>query len=218
MLKKTIFLIFILSILIVPQTSLALDYTATSPATTTRTTIKSTLQTLIQERQALKDEMLAKMQTFREQIQTIKDVRKKMLVERIDDRIATADARLTSKMTAALTRMSAILAKIKTKGAVLKAQGKDTTALDAAIAAAETAIANAQSAVDTQAAKTYTATIGDDATLKNTIGQMVSGFRLDIMATYKTVIDAKQAVMKALSELAKLGGVGDTATGSGALQ
>ena len=47
---------------------------------------------------------------------------------------------------------------------------------------------------------------------------MVSGFRLDIQGVHKQVVDAKQAVAKAVMELAKLGGVGNTATGSGALQ
>ncbi len=150
------------------------------------------------------------LQRFREQIQTIKDERKKLLVEKIEDHIATSNARLTTKMKNALSRMSAILQDIKVKAAGQKAAGKDTTALDNAIAAAETAIANAQAAVNTQSQKEYTTTISDDTGLKGVIGQMVSQFKIDLTATYKTVVDARQAVANVIMELAKLGGIGNT--------
>lgn len=210
MFKKTFFLISALAISIIPQASFALDNTNFPPDLPT-TTLKTTLQ---KDRQELKAEMQTKRQTFRNQINTIKDERKKLIAERIDDRVATSNARLTNKMSIALTRISNILAKIKTKRDTLKASGKDTTALDAAIAAAQDSIAKAQAAVDIQETKAYSATIGDDATLKNIIGQMISGFRLDIQGVHKLVVDAKQAVVKALSELAKLRGDGNVASGS----
>lgn len=211
MLKKI--LILIASVLIfAPQTVFALDNTATStPSTviTTRPLLQTVTQRSEQQLPNTKPEILTKLQDFREKIKTIRDTRKKQLVLRIDDRIATSNANLTNKMSEALKRMSFFLTNLATKSSALKASGKDTTALDAAIANAQTAITTAQAAVDTQKAKTYTAEITDDSLLKGAIGQMVSGFRLDIMATYKTVIDAKQAVMKAVSELAQLNGVGD---------
>lgn len=154
------------------------------------------------------------METFRAQIKTIKDVRKQILTERISDKVASSNARLTGKMDKALDHLTDILNRVKNRAADFKAQGKDTTALDQAISAAEAAIAAAQAAVDTQAAKEYTATIVDEPTLRNTIGQMVSGFRLDLQAVHKLVVDAKQAVQKAIMEAAKLRGENNTATGS----
>lgn len=217
MLKKYIVLISTLALLITPHIAQAETYNTVAGSQSAKQLLKTNLQTLKDERQTIVDTKKALMQEFRLKIAAIKDQRKKLLVERIDNRIATANANLTTKMDRALDRMSGFLETIKTRGAARKATGADTTALDAAIANAEIAITNARTAVETQKTKTYTASISGDSTLKSTIGQMVSGFRLDIQAVHKLVVDARQAVMKALSELAKLGGVGNTATGAAGL-
>lgn len=143
---------------------------------------------------------------FKQRISEIKDQRKRVITERIDNKIVNANARMTNKMTETLNKLNRILDSIQERAGNLSSAGHDTTALNNAIAQAQTAIAEAQSAVDAQAAKEYTATITDEATLRNAIGQMVSGFRLDIQGVHKKVVDAKQAVMKAISELAKLRG------------
>lgn len=181
-------------------------------------TIRDRIKTLREERKQVVSETRAdlkeKMEAFRAQIKTIKDERKQMLTERIADRVASSNARLTNRMDRALDHLTDILNRVKVRAQDFKTQGKDTTALDAAILAAESVIATAQSAVDAQKAKEYTANIVDEETLRNTIGQMVSGFRLDIQAVHKLVVDAKQAVQKAIMEAAKLRGEENTATGS----
>ena len=147
---------------------------------------------------------------FKEKIAQIKDARKKNLVERISNNITNSNTKLTSKMAQALTRMENILTNLKNKSTVFKAAGEDTAALETAIAEAGQAITTAQSAVNTQAQKEYAETISDENILRSVIGKMVSQFRLDISTTHKTVVDAKQAVSKAISEAAKLGGVGES--------
>ena len=187
-------------------------------ATSTPQTLKDRIKNLKEERQEFiketRGQMKEKMEAFKAQIRTIKDERKQILTERIADKTASSNARLTNKMDKALDHLTDILNRVKNRAADFKAQGKDTTALDQAISAAEAAIAEAKNAVDAQGAKEYTANITDESTLRNTIGQMVSGFRLDIQAVHKLVVAAKQAVQKAIMEAAKLRGEDNTATGS----
>ena len=187
-------------------------------ATSTPQTLKDRIKNLKEERQEFiketRGQMKEKMEAFKAQIRTIKDERKQILTERIADKTASSNARLTNKMDKALDHLTDILNRVKEKAVGFKAQGKDATALDAAISAAESAIATAQAAVDAQAAKEYTANITDEPTLRNTIGQMVSQFRQDIKASHKLLVDAKQAVQKAIMEAAKLKGEENTATDS----
>lgn len=212
MVKKIAIAIILFAAVISPNVAFAQTATSTPQTTKDRLrTIKEERQTVVAETRAQAKE---KMGEFKTQIRTIKDTRKQMLTERITDKIATSNARLTNKMDKALDHLTDILDRVKARAAGFKVQGKDTTALDQAISAAEAAIAAAQAAVDTQSSKEYTATIVDEPTLRNTIGQMVSGFRLDIQAVHKLLVDAKQAVQKAIMEAAKLKGEENTATGS----
>jgi hypothetical protein len=213
--------IFILVLLVASSSQAHAQSATTSPATVSpTTTIKNQMQNLKDQRKAAVGELKADIKNarddFKAKISAIKDERKKMVVGKIDDHVASANARLTSKMSNTLTRLTDILNKFKERASALKTGGANTAALDSAIAAAEAAIASAQTKVTTQADKTYTANITTDAALRFVIGNMISQFRLDISATHKSVVDAKQAVVKVLSELAKLGGAGDINASSSA--
>ena len=212
---KRIAVLIVLFAVIFPNVALA---QTTSTATSTPQTIKDRLRTIKEERQTFvaetREQVKGKMEAFRAQIKTIRDERKQILTEKIADKVASSNARLTNRMDKALDHLTDILNRVKNRSAAFKAGGKDTTALDQAISAAEAAIAEAKNAVEAQGAKEYTANITDESTLRNTIGQMVSGFRLDIQAVHKLVIAAKQAVQKAIMEAAKLRGEDNTATDS----
>lgn len=171
---------------------------------------------ILKERvEAIKEEKEQRIEEFKEKIALIKDERKKALVEKITEKITNSNTRLTTKMSAALERLSSILKNLSEKAAALKANGKDTSALEEAISQAEAAVAEAKSAVTAQAEKEYSADLIDDPTLKNTIGKMVSQFRKDLRDTHKKVVAARQAISKAISELARIGGVRNSATESG---
>lgn len=212
MVKRTAIIIILFAAVIFPNIAFA------QTATSSPQTIKDRIKTLKEERRGFiketRDQMKEKMEAFKAQIRSIKDERKQILTERITDKIASSNARLTNKMDKALDHLTQILTRVKNRSTDFKAQGKDTTALDQAISAAEAAIAEGKNAVDAQGAKEYTANITNESTLRNTIGQMVSGFRLDLQAVHKLVIDARQAIAKAIMEAAKLRGEDNTATGS----
>lgn len=195
---KIILFVFTFLVVAVPQVAAQTDSMVKPP--------RGLGGTIKQEKSELRDARQAKRQEFKDRIAQIKDTRKKMIAERIDNNIATRNTRLTDKMEKALERLSNHLGKFEDRAAALKDAGKNTAAVESAIAAADAAITAAQSAVDAQSQKVYTATITDDSTLGSTISQMFQQFRQDIMATHATVKTAKEAVVKVLQELAKISG------------
>lgn len=141
---------------------------------------------------------------FREKLKTIRDERKKTTVENINNKISTFNQNHTQKLSEALEKLQTILDKIKTKSQEAKLKGLNTVTLEADIIAAQSAIDSAKTVLAAQAAKQYKLEITSDATLKTTIGPIVSQFRLDLQGVQKSVTDARQAVHKAATELAKL--------------
>lgn len=139
-------------------------------------------------KQQIKAVVQAKRDEFKTHIQTIKDQKKKALVERIDAKLAKVNKNQTSKFTEVLSRLQTFLDKIS--------KSATGTTVPADINTTQVAIDAAKAAVETQAVKIYTMTITDDSKLKLNAGETVSQLRLDLMATYKLVIDAKQTVQK----------------------
>ena len=128
----------------------------------------------------------AKRVEFKANLEKIKDVRKKALVEKIDTKISEINDRLTKRFLATLVSIQGFLDKIK--------QSTTDASTLASIAAAQSAVDTARSAVEIQAAKTYTMEITDDTTLRANAGATVSQFRKDMTTTYQLVLGAKQAV------------------------
>lgn len=188
--KKLLLLIF--AFFLLSFVSIANAQTATDSASK----LKQQKQLLQDQKKAaltqVRDEAKAMIKTqrdeFKAKAQTIKDQRKKLLVERIDAKLAEVNKKQTSRYSEVLTRLQGFLDKIK--------QSTTDTKVLADIASAQTAIDTAKAAVDQQAATTYTIQITDDTTLKLNAGTTVSQLRLDLMAVYKLVIDAKQAIQK----------------------
>lgn len=164
-------------------------------ATDSAAKLKLQLQLLAEQKKAAagkaKEEAKALIQAqkdeFKTKLQAIKDQKKKALVERIDAKLARVNENQTVKYTEVLVRLQGFLDKIKSE-----TDAKVLT--DATLA--QTAIDTAKAAVEAQTAKSYTMTITDDSTLKLNAGSTVSQLRLDLMAIYKQVLDAKQAVQK----------------------
>lgn len=176
---------------------------------------KETSQNRAQNR---KDVVAQRKEEFKTRVQAIKDQKKKAAVERINTKIVNQNKAVTNRLSAVLTKLQSVLDRISQKAQDAKAAGKNTAALSTAISNAQTALDAAKAAVSNQAAKEYTLSIANEGTLRSTVGTTVSGFRKDLRDVHKTVVDAKQAVQNALSELAKVSsakGVNPTASESG---
>lgn len=146
-----------------------------------------------------------KMKTFKLNLGLIKDTVKQQLTEKINTKIDDLNRKFTGKFVEALDKLSAILSRLSDKADAAKTSGKDTLAVEKAITSAQNAIDAAKTAVLAQAGKTYVLQVSSDSTLKLTVGASVSQFERDILTVRKLVIDAKQAVMNVVTELAKIG-------------
>ena len=155
-------------------------------------------------RQETREVMRARREEFKQSLQTLRDQRKKIIVERIDTRMASANKKATVRFSAVLEKLQLILNRIVTRAQNLKVKGVDTTAFDSATASAEIAIGNAKAAIASQSAMVYVIQIASESALRENVGSTVSELRLDLRDAHKAVINAKQAVMNAAMELAKL--------------
>lgn len=192
--------------------SFAQESTSTSSASSSAITKNPT----IREQMKQKQEEVKTM--YKEKIAQIKDQRKQAIITSLDQKIQTINTNQTQKMNSVLERLATYSGVIVQKAATAKAAGQNTGAVDTAVSTAQTAIAAAKEAVAAQSAKRYTITVESEATLRQTAGQTVSQFRADMQATHKLVVNAKQAVMKAAMELAKLRGVGASGSASESAQ
>ncbi len=146
-----------------------------------------------------------KREEFKQKLQLIKDERKKTITERINNRLSEINKNRTNRMMDSLSRLSEILGKLSNKVSEAKANGKDTSAAEAAIVQANNAISAAQNAVSNQAGKVYIAQITTEANLRTSVGQSISQIENDLKTVHKLILDAKQAVMNVVREMAKLG-------------
>lgn len=199
MIRKLLSLLFAVILLVFASTVNAQTATTGSAQTTAENStskLKQQVQLLQEQRKTAvtqaRDDAKAMIQTKREEfktrIQTIRDQKKKVLVQRIDAKLAKINEKHTSKFSEVLTRLQGFLDKIKQSTADTKVLG------DAA--AAQIAIDTAKTAVDIQADKAYTMVITDDIALKLNAGTTVSQLRQDLTAVHKLIVDAKQAVQK----------------------
>lgn len=144
---------------------------------------------------------------FKSKLATIRDEKKKTIVERTNTRLDEINKRRTDHMAEFLARLETVVGKIESRISKSKKNGKDTSSAESALTTAKTAIETAKKAVETQAGKTYPIEITDEAGLKNVVGTATKTLETDLRATRKAVVDAKQAVQKVMPLLKGIRGV-----------
>ena len=143
---------------------------------------------------------------FRTRLSTIRDEKKKAIVDRTDKRIVEINANRTSIMTRHLTKIEETLNKIETRALEVEKKGKDISAVRAAIVTASTAIASAESAIATQAAKTYVINVTTEDSLGSAVSSTRMAFAKDLQAAHQSVVTARKSVRDVLTALAKVVG------------
>ena len=132
--------------------------------------------------------MKAKREEFKEKLQTVRDERKKKIVERADAKLTEINKRRTDAMVRHLDKMGEILAKVKVRGG-------DTTA-------AEAAVVEARSAVAAQAAKTYTITVSTEDKLRINVGETMKVLTTDLRNLHEgKIVPARKAVSDAIKSV-----------------
>lgn len=171
--------------------------------------IQETKENFRERKQETREAMQVKKDEFKLRLQTLRDQKKKLIVERMDTRMATINKSATMRFTIILEKLQTILNRIIGKS--------NSPAFNSATSSAQLAINNASTIVASQSAMVYVAQIASEAALKENVGSTVSELRLDLRDAHKAVIDARQAVMNAVKELAKDRKSGPSATGSAQL-
>lgn len=156
------------------------------------------------KRKSFKAEAEANRNAFKAKIQSINDSRKKTIAQNLDTKLASINEARTEHMSEALIRLQEILNRLIDRTNEAKANGADTASVETAINSAKTAITNAQSAVATQKAKTYTASITDEASLGASFKTTIQLLRSDLQTVHNSVKAAKTAVKQVAVELAKV--------------
>lgn len=167
----------------------ALDTASSAPKL--RDQIRNTIQERKQEAVAkIKDDariaIKARQEEFKAKVQTIKDQRKKTILENVNVKLAEVNKRNTDKLSEFLMKLQSVLDKIKT----IATDPNIVTSISVAQAAIDTA----KAAVVAQAANDYTIQVTSETVLKANANSAISQLRKDLSATHKLVIDAKQAV------------------------
>jgi len=151
-----------------------------------------------------KSEMAVKKAEFEEQLQTLKDETKKQIAEKISERLTTSNTNATNRMFEIIDKLNEIMLRIEAKVTDAKINGINTTVQEEGIQNAKLAIQGASDAITEQAAKEYIITVGDDTTLRNDVGTVVSQQKQDLRTTYELVRSARQAVRQVAKSLKDL--------------
>lgn len=216
---KRLILLFVFALLAVPvsaQTSTpspALD--STEVVTTQETTDSKPLKIRtreelqaekmrMQEQQAeRKEATMEKREAFTEKITEVKDQRKQVALENLDERIVVINKVITDRMLKNLDTMEEILGRIQTK---VDGVDDDTTVVQTAIDEAKIAIDAARVTVEDQQAKEYVLEISNETALKTDARTLIQQLKADLKMTHEVVKGAREAVVMAAREMAKVMG------------
>ena len=145
-------------------------------------------------------------ENFRSKLNSIRDEKKKAIVDRTDKRIVEINLSRTNIMTRHIAKIEEVLNKIETRAIEVEKRGKDISAVRAAIVTARTAIASAKSAVTAQAVKTYVINVTTEDSLGSAVSSTRTAFAKDLQAAHQSVVTARKSVRDVLTALAKVVG------------
>lgn len=156
---------------------------------------------IIQKRLDAVERVKDKRESFREKLATIKDERKRAIVERIDNRISTINENRTNRFAEALEKLNLILDRIINKTNSLESEGVDVTELNNSIVIAQSALNNAEDAVEGQAGKEYVIEIDTESTLGSVVSSTVRDIKNDLRIVHQAVVDARTSIRKTVGQL-----------------
>jgi len=168
-------------------------------------------KTIEAKREELKNEIEAGKEALKIRLKAIKDERKKLAVERIDDGLVKMNARMTAHFTDVLDKLADVLGRIVSRTDKAADGGLDVSAVRTAVTEAESAIANARSAVAEQAGKTYSITVTTEDALRADVGGARKALHDDLKKVQDAVKAAREKVRKAATTLAQIPGVDQSA-------
>lgn len=140
----------------------------------------------------------------RTKFQTIKDDKKRQIIENISNLIASVNQKRTTIMANHLNRIEWVLEKLKIKTQTAKDDGKNVSSVETAIVSAETTIKSSRDKIAAQAVKQYNINISNEDALGTAVASTRQTFQADLKVVNDSVIAARKAVSTAIETLAKI--------------
>lgn len=166
-----------------------------------REEIKSTVQA---KREELKTTIEVKREALKERLKVVRDEKKKQAVERIYTTLNAINERMTNHFLSVLDQVEDVLDRVQSRSEKAGANGLDISSAQAAIDEAVRAIEAARTAVREQAARSYSITVTDEATLRENAKSAREQLRSDLTAVKDVVKAARDAVRAAAVALAQI--------------
>lgn len=194
--------------------------TDTEVTTTKESTKSSTVREKIQDavevkkarideiRTNAKAEMDKRREEFKTKLTTIKDAKKKAIVERVTAKFEATNKKWVENWKERLSRLTKVMDKMDARADELTTKGKDTSAYETAAATARTKIKDASDALDAQLAKGYVPSITTETTLGTDVKTVASEFKTDVKAVEAAFKAAREAVRAAFTALKASAGAG----------
>lgn len=155
-------------------------------------------------REELKSKREAQKEELKARLEQVKDARKKEATERLDEKFANVNEKLTTTWANALNRFDELLVKVASRADKAASAGADVSATRTAIEKAKTAITAARTAVTAQAAKTYPIAVTSEDALRSAVAQTREKLNQDLKAVRELVQAAHRATVDALTSLKRV--------------
>ena len=156
-------------------------------------------------REEMRSQIEAKRAELQARMATIRDERKKQVVERIYTQTNKLNERMTGHFTAVLDQIDKMLDRVESRASKGEANGLDVSTVTPEITSAQDAIAASRAAVATQAENVYAVQItGGETTLRSDAGKTRQALHEDLVAVRDTVKAARDAVRMAAVALAQI--------------
>lgn len=202
--KKLISAILISAIFAVATPAIA--QTATTPGQIRKGAAKERLaqrREITSERiDNLKERIATREAALKERLAKFKDKQKAQIIDRIGNTLNNINSNWVEHANRFLVNLTRILDRLQEKVNAQATSGKDATSTNSAIANAKAKIASASAAVASQSAKEYTVSISSESAAKAEIKSTRESFQSDWEKIRRMLIDARQAVGKAIETAA----------------
>ena len=169
----------------------------------------------LQERKEISQEKIdlrrtniaSKEAALKQRLNKFKDKTKAQATERVSNSLNKINSNRTNHFLKLLEKMTSILDRLEKKVTQAGSNGQDITSANQAITDARSSIETAKTAVEGQTTKDYTLVASSEAKIKDEAKSSRDSLRNDLASTRTLVIEAKQAVSKAIRTAATtLGG------------
>lgn len=177
------------------------------------TEMRNQFRVNIQEkRQELQQTIKDKRAALQEELQKVKDERKRAAVERIDANLDKLNERMANHLSNVLDKLENVLERISSRADKAEEKGLDVAAVRTAIDNALKVIEASRTAIQAQVGNTYTITVNSEDNLRVDVGKARQALHSDLVEIRETVKAAHDAVRNAAVTLAQIPRVDEAET------